>query len=232
MPGVASRPAAPPTLDWQASLFGGEEPRADRSFATARRVPLSLGAWVDVVPGWLTGADTWFERLVDQVPWQEREIPMYETVVPEPRVSCWWGDGADRPWPTGARAVADALGERYRTTFDSLGANLYRDGRDSVAWHGDRVYRDQLTALVAVLTLGSARRFLLRPTGGGPSVRFDPAPGDLLVMGGTCQRTWQHAVPKTARPVGPRLSVTFRHRGDLDASTEAFYEGGARRRGR
>jgi alkylated DNA repair dioxygenase AlkB len=222
---VASRPAAAPALDWQASLFGADEPAPDWAFSDARRIELGDGAWVDVVPGWLQGADTLFERLLPTVSWQEREIPMYERVLPEPRLSCWWGNGTDQPWPSEARAMARALHGRYGVRFDSLGANLYRDGADSVAWHGDRVYREQEVALVAVVSLGSQRRFLLRPTGGGPSVRLNPMPGDLLVMGGTCQRTWQHCVPKTARSVGPRISVTLRHRGELDAQAEAFYEG-------
>jgi alkylated DNA repair dioxygenase AlkB len=212
---VASRPAVLPDLTWQGSLLGSGEPSVDASFAAAERRELSEGAWVDVVPGWLSGADTLFSRLLASVAWQEREIPMYDQVLPEPRLSHWWGARGEASWPDGATAIAEALSARYAASFDSLGANLYRDGRDSVAWHGDRVYREQDVALVAVLSLGSTRRFLLRPKGGGPSIRLEPAPGDLLVMGGTCQRTWQHCVPKTARPVGPRLSVTLRHRQEL-----------------
>jgi alkylated DNA repair dioxygenase AlkB len=74
------------------------------------------------------------------------------------------------------------------------------------------VARDLAEAVVAIVSLGGRRRFLLRPTGGGRSVRFDVGAGDLLVMGGSCQRTWEHAVLKTARPVGPRISVQFRPR--------------------
>jgi alkylated DNA repair dioxygenase AlkB len=103
-----------------------------------------------------------------------------------------------------------ALSERYEVEFTSVRANLYRDGRDSVAWHGDRVARDLPNAFVAIVSLGGRRRFLLRPKGGGRSVRFDPGPGDLLVMGGSCQRDWQHTVPKVAA-AQPRISLTFRH---------------------
>jgi alkylated DNA repair dioxygenase AlkB len=212
---VPSRPAALPDLAWQGSLLGDGEPAPDASFATVERRDLGDGAWVDVAPDWLRGADTLFERLLATVAWQERERPMYDQVLPEPRLSHWWGARGEASWPEGIAAIADALVSRYGTGFDALGANLYRDGSDSVAWHGDRVYREQEVALVAVLSLGSRRRFLLRPKGGGASVRLDPAPGDLIVMGGTCQRTWQHSVPKTARPVGPRLSVTLRHRREL-----------------
>ncbi|HRW39558.1 MAG: alpha-ketoglutarate-dependent dioxygenase AlkB [Acidimicrobiales bacterium] len=214
---MASRTVAAPPLDWQGSLFGADEPRPDSSFAAARRIELGDGAWVDVVPAWLAGADTLFEQLVGSVAWKAHEVPMYERIVAQPRLSAWWSDG-EASWPADVHPIADALTDRYGVRFDALGCNLYRSGTDSVAWHGDRVYREQDVALVAVLTLGAARRFLLRPKGGGPSVKLEPAAGDLLVMGGTCQRTWQHSVPKTARPVGPRLSVTLRHRAELARS--------------
>ncbi|WP_426571934.1 alpha-ketoglutarate-dependent dioxygenase AlkB family protein [Aquihabitans sp. McL0605] len=209
---MVSLPATLPDLTWQGTLLGHGEPAIDPSFGGARRVELTEGAWVDVVPGWLTGADTLFATLLDTVAWKAHEVPMYEKVVAEPRLSAWWGSASEQPWPEGVRPLAAALGERYGTPFDSLGANLYRDGTDSVAWHGDRVLREQPDALVAVVSLGSTRRFLLRPKGGGASVRLDPAPGDLLVMGGSCQRTWQHCVPKSAAARGPRLSVTLRPR--------------------
>lgn len=208
---MPSRLAAAPTLTWQGSLLGAGEPAVDRTFAGTRRIELSDDAWVDLVPGWLDGPDTLFERLVDAVPWRESEVPMYDKVVPQPRLSMWWGTRTDVAWPDDVAPIAAALTDRYGVAFDSLGANLYRDGRDSVAWHGDRTYREQDIALVAVLTLGTGRRFLLRPTGGGASVRLHPEPGDLVVMGGTCQRTWQHSVPKTVAAIGPRLSVTLRH---------------------
>lgn len=207
---MSSTPAAPPTLTWQGSLLGSGDPAPDASFTRLRRLELADGAWVDHVPGWLTGADTLFEQLVGTVPWRAREAPMYDQVLPEPRLSAWWGGPGRAGWPEHVGPIADALGARYGVAFDAMGANLYRDGRDSVAWHGDRVYREQDEALVAVVSLGSTRRFLLRPKGGGPSIRFEPAPGDLLVMGGSCQRTWQHSVPKSTTRPGPRISVTLR----------------------
>ena len=209
---MSSRTASLPDLAWQGTLLGSGAPVIDVRFNSVVRRELSGGAWVDVVPGWLAGADTLFAQLLGAVTWLEREVPMYDQVLPEPRLSCWWGGRGERAWPDGIAPIAQALTSRYGATFDSLGANLYRDGRDSVAWHGDRVLREQDEALVAVLSLGSTRRFLLRPKGGGASVRLDPAPGDLLVMGGTCQRTWQHCVPKSASATGPRMSVTLRPR--------------------
>ena len=96
----------------------------------------------------------------------------------------------------------------------TAGLCLYRDGRDSVAWHGDTSGRQVRETIVAIISLGTPRTLLLRPRGGGgPALRHDVGHGDLLVMGGTCQRTWQHAILKTARATGPRISVQFRPHG-------------------
>ena len=107
--------------------------------------------------------------------------------------------------------MARELSRRYGVAFTQVGVNLYRDGTDSVAWHGDRVARELPEAVVALVSLGAVRPFRLRPAGGGESVSLLPGPGDLLVMGGSCQRTWQHAVPKCRHVRGPRISVQFRH---------------------
>src|ERR1700722_8413756 len=104
-------------------------------------------------------------------------------------------------------------GERA-APFRTTGICLYRTGDDSVAWHGDTIgRRSHDETLVAIVSLGAPRRLLLRPKGGGRGHRFSLGHGDLLVMGGTCQRTWEHSVPKTARPAGPRISVQFRSAG-------------------
>ncbi len=177
----------------------------DSRLPTRRRTALSGGAWVDHVPGWVTASAELFDRLARVAPWRALNRPMYARVVAVPRlVTGAWDDPPD-PLP----AMARTLGAAYGTALDAVSANLYRDGNDSVAWHGDRVGPRCSHSVVAILTLGCGRRFLLRPVSGGASIAFDPAPGDLLVLGGTCQRTWQHCVPKRAR-AGPRISVMFR----------------------
>jgi alkylated DNA repair dioxygenase AlkB len=202
-------------LGCQASLFDGvgDEPSFDERLDGRRRVELAHGAWVDVVPGWLRGADTLFHRVLARTPWQGRDVRMYDRVVREPRLTHRWvlagSAPAELPDPVLA-SMAELLSAEYGERFTQVGANLYRDGADSVAWHGDRVARDLPTATVALVSLGAVRPFRLRPTGGGRSIELLPGPGDLLVLGGTCQRTWQHAVPK-ARGVGPRISIQFRH---------------------
>lgn len=190
----------------QGTLLGSLEPAVDPGFAGLERVVLDDTAWVDVVRGWVRGADNLFAELVEQVAWSARRVRLYDTVVDEPRLTAVLRD--DRP--VVVEDMRRLLGARYGIEFGSVGANFYRDGRDSVAWHGDRVARDLPEAVVAVVTLGGPRRFLLRPLGGGRSVRFEPRSGDLLVMGGSCQRTWQHSVPKVGR-AQPRVSLTFRH---------------------
>lgn len=201
---------APPPLSWQSTLFGAAVPSVDRGFSTAERFRLDDESWIDVVPGWLAGADEVFARLVDHARWSHRDRVMWGNLVPEPRLSAGWKEGrVGEVAPVLVEARA-ALSDRYGTVFNSGGLNLYRDGRDSVAWHRDRIARSIAHPLVGILTLGSTRRFLVRPCGGGRSIRFDPGPGDLLVTGGLMQRHWEHCVPKTAE-AGPRISVTFRH---------------------
>jgi alkylated DNA repair dioxygenase AlkB len=185
---------------------------------TVLRAELSRGAWVDLRPRWVDGADTLFERLRDAVPWHAERRPMYDRVVDVPRLLCFYDEDQPLPDPV-LDAAKDALDAHYAAElgepFRTAGLCLYRDGRDSVAWHGDRIGRGNTDdTMVAIVSLGDPRALLLRPAGGGgPTLRHEVGHGDLLVMGGSCQRTWEHAVPKTAKPAGPRISVQFRPRG-------------------
>jgi alkylated DNA repair dioxygenase AlkB len=186
--------------------------------AAVHRTRLAHGAWVDVRPGWLGGADGLFGRLTRIVPWHAERRQMYDRVVDVPRLLCFYGEGQALPDPLLAQA-RDALdahyGPRLGEPLCTAGLCLYRDGRDSVAWHGDTIGRGSTEdTIVAILSLGEPRALLLRPRdGGAPTLRHDLGHGDLLVMGGSCQRTWEHAVPKTSRATGPRISVQFRPRG-------------------
>lgn len=186
---------------------------------TVERRHLAHGAWVDLRPGWLSGADELFLRLQSCVPWRAERREMYERTVAVPRLVCSYGVEDDLPDASLAYA-RDALNAHYAhelgEPFVTAGLCYYRDGRDSVAWHGDRIGRGRSeNTMVAILSLGSQRRLSLRPRGGGAQVSFAVGHGDLLVMGGTCQRTWDHAVLKTAKPVGPRISVQYRPRNVL-----------------
>jgi alkylated DNA repair dioxygenase AlkB len=195
---------------WQPSLLDGGEAGFDATWEGAERRELAEGAWIDLVPGWLHGADQVFSELLESVPWQSRTVRMYDREVVEPRlVARWRLDAPDLPLPI-LTEMGAALSKRYGVRFTSVGANLYRDGEDSVAWHGDRVARDLPEATIAIVSLGSARPFRLRPKGGGRALGLLPRPGDLLVMGGSCQRTWDHAIPKVRR-AGPRISIQYRH---------------------
>jgi alkylated DNA repair dioxygenase AlkB len=201
----------------QGSLLGDLEDVGLRPLAATTRTELSDGAWLDVRRGWLTGAGTLFERLAAGVPWREERRQMYDRVVDVPRLLCFYDDGDPLPDPvleTAREALtthyADELGEPFRTA----GLCHYRDGRDSVAWHGDRIGRGNTEdTMVAIVSVGAPRPLLLRPRGGGQTLRYALGLGDLIVMGGSCQRTWEHAVPKTAKAVGPRISIQFRPRG-------------------
>ncbi|MFF8863881.1 alpha-ketoglutarate-dependent dioxygenase AlkB [Streptomyces sp. NPDC015139] len=199
----------------QGSLFDQtDELRLGRLDALSRTA-LGAGAWIDVLPGWLSGADALFEQLAAEVPWRAEQRKMYDNVVAVPRLLAHYRAGEPLPHPVldEARAAlsrhyAEELGEPFTTA----GLCFYRDGRDSVAWHGDRIGRGaREDTMVAILSVGEPRDLLLRPAGGGGrTVRRPLGHGDLIVMGGSCQRTWEHCVPKTARAAGPRISVQFR----------------------
>jgi alkylated DNA repair dioxygenase AlkB len=208
-------------VSFQPSLFDlSDDVGPDVLGDTVRRTALSLGAWVDHRPGWMHGADVLYQRLVDRVPWHAERRQMYERVVDVPRLLAFYDEGQPLPDPSleAARRALDGhyaadLGEPFRT----VGLCLYRDGRDSVAWHGDTIGRGAThDTVVAIVSVGEPRAFLLRPRGGtasGDTLRFELGHGDLVVMGGSAQRTWEHAVPKTARPAGPRISIQYRPRG-------------------
>jgi alkylated DNA repair dioxygenase AlkB len=198
-------------MAWQPALFGGGDVQFDLGFRGARQVWLDRTAWLEVTPGWLRGADELFRAVLTKTGWRSREVRMYERILPEPRLTHYWrpAEGQSLPHPV-LLEIADSLSARYRVEFSQIGANLYRHGADSVAWHGDRVARELPEAVVALVSLGAARPFRLRPKGGGRSVGLLPGPGDLVVMGGSCQRTWEHSVPKV-KGVGPRISLQFRH---------------------
>ncbi|MEV0231721.1 alpha-ketoglutarate-dependent dioxygenase AlkB [Nonomuraea sp. NPDC050786] len=203
---------------FQASLLGLDEelgvgPLGD----TVRRTHLDRGAWIDLRLGWLSGADTLFERLVETVPWRAERRHMYDRVVDVPRLLKFYDEDETLPDPV-LDDCRHALNEHYEEElgepFRTAGLCFYRDGRDSVAWHGDTIGRGSSEdTMVAIVSVGDPRPLLLRPRGGGPSIRHDLGHGDLIVMGGSCQRTWEHAIPKTARPTGPRISIQFRPRG-------------------
>jgi alkylated DNA repair dioxygenase AlkB len=194
-----------------------DEPALTPLAGRVQRHVLSRGAWVDHLAGWVTGSESVLEALLGDIGWREDRRQMYEREVTVPRLLRWYGGDETLPHPvlTEARAALNRhygpeLGER----FVSAGMCLYRDGRDSVAWHGDRIGRGRSEdTMVAIVSFGSPRPLMLRPAGGGESLRFPLGHGDLVVMGGSCQRTWEHCIPKTARPVGPRVSVQFRPRG-------------------
>ncbi|WP_369241765.1 alpha-ketoglutarate-dependent dioxygenase AlkB [Streptomyces sp. R21] len=201
----------------QASLFDQTDELGLGPLDGVRRTPLGDGAWIDLLPGWLHGADALFARLADEVPWRAERRQMYEQVVAVPRLLAYYRAGDALPHPVLDEA-RDALGAHYADElgepFTTAGLCYYRDGRDSVAWHGDRIGRGaREDTMVAILSVGTPRDLLLRPRHGGDTVRRPLGHGDLIVMGGSCQRTWEHAVPKSTRATGPRISIQFRPQG-------------------
>jgi alkylated DNA repair dioxygenase AlkB len=208
------------SLAHQPSMWDlGEEPALTLLTGRVQRRLLSYGAWLDHLPSWITGSESVLEVLLGDIGWRADRRQMYEREVAVPRLLRWYGGDERLPHPL-IDAARTALNEHYGPElgepFVSAGMCLYRDGRDSVAWHGDRLGRARSAdTMIAIVSFGSPRPLMLRPVGGGESLRFPVGHGDLVVMGGSCQRTWEHCVPKTTKPVGPRVSVQFRPRGVL-----------------
>jgi alkylated DNA repair dioxygenase AlkB len=191
----------------QLGLFDGGAPAFDRGFARLERTYLSADAWFDFAPTWLTGHDALFATLLESVHFRREKRQMYERIVEVPRLIA--ALPADGPIPPIVEDARLALSERYGEALARISLGYYRNGEESVAWHGDYVARKLPEALVATLSVGARRRFLLRPKGGGASVALTLGAGDLLVMGGSCQRTFEHSIPKV-RSAGPRIAIMFR----------------------
>ena len=196
-------------LQAQASLFASAgEIAIDTTFRGAVRTPLDATSWIELVPGWLSGSEGLFLQLARGVPWQQHARYLFGQRFVEPRLTAEYRELPDLPHPP-LRAAAAVLSAHYRTRYDSIWLNLYRDGRDSTGWHRDHLSCRRHECIVPVLTLGTARRFLVKPRHGGRSVSFNPRSGDLIVMGGRSQQDWVHGVPKAPGAVGARISVNF-----------------------
>lgn len=191
----------------QPTLFGGGAPRHDSEFGGTERIELADGAWLDVQRGWLDGDESLFAVLRERVAWEQPELRMYDRIVKTPRLV----GRIDTGLHPEIEAMSESLSRRYDVPLDRLSAGYYRNGSDSVAWHGDRIARDLAFATVATVSLGGPRTFLARPVAGGSSLRWSLGRGDLVVMGGSFQRTWRHSVPKAAS-APPRIALMFRHR--------------------
>ena len=183
------------------------------------RVELGDGAWVDVAREWLHGADELFVHLRDNVEWAMNRLFRYDHFVEERRLGAFWSRGAPLPHPALAEATR-TLQHRYRVQFVSFGMIQYRDGRDGQAFHRDTDMRWLDDTIIAILSLGARRPWLLRPRtsrhdqspGKGATHDLAPGPGDLLVMGGRTQAGWEHSVPYLgAQPMPPRISIQWRH---------------------
>jgi alkylated DNA repair dioxygenase AlkB len=180
----------------------------DRAFTTAKRIAIDSTSWVEIVPGWLSGAQSLLETLGATVHWQQHDRRLFDQTFREPRMTAEYRTLA----AVRNRTLLDcvrALSDHYGVAYDSLWLNLYRDGQDSTGWHRDRFSCRQPECIVPVLTLGATRRFLIKPRTGGASMAFEPNSGDLVVMGGRSQQDWVHSVPKDRAVMGQRMSINF-----------------------
>jgi len=183
--------------------------------------------WI-LQPAWLSedSATALFSALLDGVPWAHHRLRMFGRDIDAPRLSCWIGDPeatyrysgttfSPHPWPKVLRPVLASVSRAAGVGFNSVLANLYRDGRDAMGWHSDDEPELGPQPVIASLSLGATRRFLLKarqPVGEGGSARvaLELGHGSLLLMRGETQARYRHALPRTARPVGLRINLTFR----------------------
>lgn len=194
-------------------------------FDASQMQPLPLAdADVCLWPAWLDGAhaDALLAELRDAIPWEQHRLRLFGRVVDAPRLSCWIGDPqahyrysgatfAPQPWPPALHRLRERVEATCATRFNSVLANLYRDGRDAMGWHSDDEAELGPHPVIASVSLGGTRRFRLRPRQGeAPATTLELAHGSLLRMAGDTQRNYLHAIPRTRRPVAPRLNLTFR----------------------
>ncbi len=206
--GIVSEPSQIPL---QQTLFEESEPSFDSTFSAVERHKLDPDSWVDWAPGWVRGSGRLFEEVFKTRKWAQRTRWMYEKKVLEPRLTAYWSlESGVSLEPVLLEEMRLSLSARYGVLFDSAGFNLYRDGQDAVAWHGDKIRKEIAEPVVALVSLRERRRLLLRPKGGGKSRVFLLGEGDLFVTGGKAQRKWEHSVPRVAH-AGPRISIAFRH---------------------
>ncbi len=182
---------------------------ADAKF---ERTDLDDGSWIEITRGYLTNADTVFAHLRDTVPWQQGKVWRYEKWVDDPRLGA--GGSLRTPHHPVLAEVQLALQRQYKVKFDGFGLGYYRDSRDSVAMHRDRELKWLDDTVVAILTTGARRPFLVQRTNTrdrSTAVDLAPASGDLMVFGGPFQQNWLHGVPKTRHAVHGRISAQWRH---------------------
>ena len=188
---------------------------------TAQAIQLA-GASVTFDPAWLGENEAWalFEALYAALPWERHRIKVYGRTIDAPRLSCWIGDAAYKysgtvfephPWPAALAPVRERLARELQGDFNSVLANLYRNGADRLGFHRDSEPELGPEPLIASVSLGATRRFRFRARQGEGTLGLELSHGSLLVMSGSTQRNWLHAVPPTARTVGPRINLTFRH---------------------
>ena len=183
-----------------------------------------MGSWtsracVDYRPGWVADQERVFADLRDTVGWEQHPIRVHGRILLTPRLTAWMGDAAytysgltnePQGWPSALATLRDRLREQLGVAFNSCLANLYRDGQDSMGYHSDDEPELGPHPVIASISLGARRRFALRHRESKQRWTWDLGAGDLLVMRDESQSAYAHAVPKTARAVGPRMNLTFR----------------------
>jgi alkylated DNA repair dioxygenase AlkB len=211
-------PAAPPRLSSNDS-----DARQSPASPSLQRLPLAgADARYTAAAYAPTDADALLLALQAEIPWQQHRLNLFGREVAAPRLSCWIGDPdaaytysrtrfEPQPWPPVVAMLRDDLATRFGLRFNSVLANLYRDGHDSMGWHSDDEPELGAQPVIASLSFGAVRTFRLRSRAThATALAIDLSHGSLLVMGGQTQALYQHALPKRAGIHAPRINLTFR----------------------
>jgi len=170
----------------------------------------------------ISDSDFYFDRLHKEIKWKQEQIIMYGKINPIPRLSAWYGDEgtsytysgiamSPSPWTSLLLEIRQQLNDLSGNDFNSLLANLYRDGNDSVGWHADDEAELGENPTIASLSFGESRRFLMKQKGNeGEKLSLDLNNGDLLIMKGATQQNWLHQIPRSRKQLGARINLTFR----------------------
>jgi alkylated DNA repair dioxygenase AlkB len=171
-----------------------------------------------------TESDNYYKLFLETCPWQQRQRKMWDKLIPDPRLTAYYGGEKGLPWTKELYTVKERVEATAGVQFNRVLLNYYRDGNDSVSWHSDTLPADGVHHEIASVTFGETRLFKVRHKTDSDinQVSIPLTHGSFLLMGASMQDLYEHHVPKTKKAVGPRINLTFRI---ADFSKKIYYAG-------
>lgn len=181
--------------------------------------------FIEYIPNFFSPrqASAYFQSLLEEIPWEQKQIKIFGRPVMEPRLTAWIGDPdaaytysgtqmLPQTWTPALLKIKESVEARTQQTFNSVLANLYRDGRDSMGFHSDDEKELGQTPWIASVSFGETRRLIMKHRASKtlPQKEYKLESGSLFIMGGSTQKLWKHGIPKETKPCGARVNLTFR----------------------